>query len=115
MPRPLDRDVSPLRPRPGAHANAFDLTHPLGLRALSDIPAQDLGGARVYARISPQHLLECRADVEHFLAIGKGPTLVLALRGPLSFSERELARVAAGVPIAMLESAVSALLDWSRR
>jgi len=116
MTQGLDRHSSLLRPRPGSREGAFDLGHPLGLRALPELLGLGLGGeTHVHAEVSVQHVLECRAQVEDALSAATGPTLVLALRGPLSFSDEELGRLAPGVPLGQLEAAVTLLLDWSRR
>jgi MoaA/NifB/PqqE/SkfB family radical SAM enzyme len=92
------------------------LDHPLGLRALPELRALGLADEESLAvTVTVQHVLECRGIVEPWLATATGPRLVLSLRGPLSFSGGELARVAPGVTIEQLEAAVALLQDWERR
>ena len=103
-----------VRPQGGG----LELCHPLALRALQELTAAGLGpDARVHASVTVQHVLECQADIDRFFAqrSESSPTLVVELRGPLSFSGAELARVAPRVSPAQLESAVRFLLDASRR
>ena len=92
------------------------LDHPLGLRALPELRALGLADEESLAvTVTVQHVLECRAIVERSLAEGRGPRLVLSLRGPLSFAAGELGRVAPGLHIEQLETAVTLLMDWARR
>jgi MoaA/NifB/PqqE/SkfB family radical SAM enzyme len=92
------------------------LDHPLGLRALPELGALGLADVEGLAvAVTVQHVLECRAIVEQWLAEGSGPRLVLALRGPVSFAAGELARVAPGLHVEQVEAAVTLLQDWARR
>jgi len=101
-----------LRADPGSKG-VYELCHPLGLRGLAALPGASLeAGADLRAEVTALHLLECQADVERELARPGGPRLSLALRGPLSFSGDELARLAPGVTLAQIEGAVRLLLGW---
>ncbi len=94
----------------------YELRPPLGLRGLAELHDADLEpGAELRAEVTALHLLECQDIVERELARPSGPRLSLALRGPLSFSGEELARLAPGVTLAHVDGAVRLLVGWQRR
>ena len=91
------------------------LRHHLGLRALPALLERRFEeGSLVRAETSVLHLLECQREVEQHVRSRHGPKVVLALRGPLSFSERELGRLSPKVTAAQLEAAVTLLCRWAR-
>jgi molybdenum cofactor biosynthesis enzyme MoaA len=105
-----------LRPRLDAHAGGFDLSDPRGLRALPEVWALGLGAdVLVHAHASVEHTLENQAELERAFTSAPGPVLVLTLRGPLSLSAAELARLAPAVPLAQVEAAIRFLVEASRR
>jgi MoaA/NifB/PqqE/SkfB family radical SAM enzyme len=97
-----------------AGSDVFAWRHPLGLRAVSSLCTSTEDGRVVVVDVSVLHLLECQQEVVDYLHAPHGPKLVVRLRGPLNFSERELARLAPGVTEAQLEAAITLLLRWGR-